>query len=192
MSDEIEARRLRLLEAIVFSAPEPVTEKLLAERMPEGVDIRRLLERLAGIYRDRGIHLVRAGETWAFSTAPDLAAELNAERVVERRMSRAAIETLAIIAYHQPVTRAEVDDIRGVQLSRGTLDLLFQQGWIAPKGRKETPGRPMTWGTTDEFLRHFGLASLAELPNADDLKSAGLLDPRPAATLFDLAPNDGS
>ena len=192
MSDEIETRRLRLLEAIVFSAPEPVTERLLAERMPEGADIRRLLERLAGIYRDRGIHLVRAGDTWAFSTAPDLAAELNAERVVERRMSRAAIETLAIIAYHQPVTRAEVDDIRGVQLSRGTLDLLFQQGWIAPKGRKESPGRPMTWGTTDEFLRHFGLASLAELPNADDLKSAGLLDPRPAVTLFDLAPNDGS
>lgn len=192
MSDEIETRRLRLLEAIVFSAPEPVTERLLAERMPEGADIRRLLERLAEVYRHRGIHLVRAGDTWAFSTAPDLAAELNAERVVERRMSRAAIETLAIIAYHQPITRAEVDDIRGVQLSRGTLDLLFQQGWIAPKGRKESPGRPMTWGTTDEFLRHFGLASLAELPNADDLKSAGLLDPRPAVTLFDLAPNDGS
>lgn len=192
MSDEIETRRLRLLEAIVFSAPEPVTEKLLAERMPEGADIRRLLERLAEVYRHRGIQLVRAGDTWAFSTAPDLAAELNAERVVERRMSRAAIETLAIIAYHQPITRAEVDDIRGVQLSRGTLDLLFQQGWIAPKGRKESPGRPMTWGTTDEFLRHFGLASLAELPNADDLKSAGLLDPRPAVTLFDLAPNDGS
>ena len=192
MSDEIETRRLRLLEAIVFSAPEPVTERLLAERMPEGADIRRLLERLAEVYRHRGIHLVRAGDTWAFSTAPDLAAELNAERVVERKMSRAAIETLAIIAYHQPITRAEVDDIRGVQLSRGTLDLLFQQGWIAPKGRKESPGRPMTWGTTDEFLRHFGLASLAELPNADDLKSAGLLDPRPAVTLFDLAPNDGS
>jgi len=192
MSDEIEGRRLRLLEAILFTAPEPMTERALAERMPKDCDLPRLLRLVVEAYSERGVNLVRAGDTWAFSTAPDLAAELNRELVVERKMSRAAVETLAIIAYHQPITRAEVDEIRGVQLSRGTLDLLFQQGWIAPKGRRETPGRPMTWGTTDDFLRHFGLASLAELPNADDLKSAGLLDPRPAATLFDFAPNDGS
>jgi segregation and condensation protein B len=173
----------RLLEAILFTAGEPMSERMLARRLPAGSDIKRLLARLAADYADRGIHLVRAGETWALMTAPDLGPLLAAERAGERRLSRAAIETLAIIAYHQPVTRAEVEQIRAVQLSKGTLDLLFEHGWIAPKGRRDSPGRPVTWGTTDAFLRHFGLASLRELPDVAELRAAGLLDAGPAAIL---------
>ena len=130
----------------------------------------------------------QAGRTWAFATAPDLAPLLARERTVEKKLSRAAIETMAIIAYHQPVTRGEIEEIRGVQVSKGTLDVLFEQGWITPKGRRETPGRPATWGTTDAFLRHFGLRVLADLPGVDEMRAAGLLDPRPAIQI--LRPDD--
>jgi segregation and condensation protein B len=175
-----ERRLLRLLEAIVFAAAEPVAERELAQRLPAGADVRKLLALLSAEYAARGVHLVQAGTTWAFATAPDLAPLLARERQIEKKLSRAAIETLAIIAYHQPVTRGEIEEIRGVQVSKGTLDVLFEQGWIAPKGRRETPGRPVTWATTDVFLRHFGLAALSDLPGVEELRVAGLLDARPA------------
>ena len=175
-----ERRLLRLLEAILFAASEPLSERELAPRLPEGADVGKLLARLAADYAARGVHLVRAGTTWAFSTASDLAPLLAGERQVEKKLSRAAIETLAIVAYHQPVTRGDIEEVRGVQLGKGTLDVLFEQGWIAPKGRRETPGRPVTWATTDAFLRHFGLAALTDLPGVEELRATGLLDARPA------------
>jgi segregation and condensation protein B len=187
--EDSERQLLRLLEAMLFAAVEPLAERELAERLPQGANVRKLLSRLAADYADRGVRLVQAGATWAFATAPDLAPLLAHERQVEKKLSRAAIETLAIIAYHQPVTRGEIEEIRGVQLSKGTLDLLFEQGWIAPKGRRETPGRPVTWATTDAFLRHFGLAALSELPGVEELRTAGLLDKRPAIQV--LRPDAG-
>ncbi len=171
---------LRLLEAILFASAEPLSEKALAGRLPEGADLTGLLQELAGLYANRGVHLVQLGERWAFRTAPDLADRLQIETTVTRKMSRAAIETLAIIAYHQPVTRAEVEEIRGVALSRGTLDALLEAGWIRPKGRRQTPGRPVTWVTTDGFLDQFGLESCEVLPGIEELKAAGLLDSRSA------------
>ena len=171
---------LRLLEATLFAASEPMAEKSLAERLPEGADIAGLLQELAGLYANRGLHLMQIGERWAFRTAPDLGDRLQIETTVARKLSRAAIETLAIIAYHQPVTRAEVEEIRGVALSRGTLDSLLEAGWIRPKGRRQTPGRPVTWVTTETFLDHFGLESREALPGIEELKAAGLLDARSA------------
>ena len=171
---------LRLLEAILFASAEPMTEKTLAQRLPEGADIAGLLQELAGLYANRGVHLMQLGDRWAFRTAPDLGDRLQTETVVARKLSRAAVETLAIIAYHQPLTRAEVEEIRGVALSRGTLDTLLEANWIRPKGRRQTPGRPVTWVTTDAFLDHFGLESREALPGIEELKAAGLLDARSA------------
>jgi len=143
-------------------------------------------------YQDRGIQLVRRDNRWAFRTAPDLAAALVVESHVERKMSRAAIETLAIIAYHQPVTRAEIEEIRGVALSKGTLDVLFEAGWVRPRGRRQTPGRPMLWATTPAFLDHFGLVALDDLPGVEELKAAGLLDARPGLSSYaNRAAEDG-
>jgi segregation and condensation protein B len=175
-----ERRLLRLVEAILFAAAAPLNERELAERLPAGADVRKLLALLEADYAARGVCLMRAGATWAFATAPDLAPLLATERRIEIKLSRAAMETLAIVAYHQPVTRGDIEEIRGVQVSKGTLDVLFEQGWVAPKGRRETPGRPVTWATTDGFLRHFGLATLNELPAIEELRAAGLLDARPA------------
>lgn len=186
MSD-VDAQHLRLLEAILFAAADPVPERMLADRLPDGADVGALLEHLGAHYSGRGVNLVKAGQAWALRTAPDLAQFLTRETEVERRLSRAAAETLAIIGYHQPVTRAEIEEIRGVGLSRGTLDMLFEQGWIRPKGRRRTPGRPVTWATTDAFLDHFGLESLGDLPGIDELKAAGLLDPRPAIDMISAA-----
>jgi len=171
---------LRLLEAILFATTEPMAEKTLAQRLPEGADIAGLLQELAGLYANRGVHLMQLGDRWAFRTAPDLGDRLQTETVVARKLSRAAVETLAIIAYHQPLTRAEVEEIRGVALSRGTLDTLLEANWIRPKGRRQTPGRPVTWVTTDAFLDHFGLESREALPGIEELKAAGLLDARSA------------
>ena len=181
---DVDRQHLRLLEAVLFASAEPLSERELAQRLPEDAAIPELLAALKADYADRGVNLVRAGKTWAFRTSQDLAAVLSRDKLTERRLSRAALETLAIIAYHQPVTRAEIEEIRGVQLSKGTLDVLFDKGWIRPKCRRQTPGRPVTWGTTDTFLDHFGLESLAELPGVDELKMAGLLDARPAIQIY--------
>lgn len=169
-------RHLRMLEALLFAAREPLSTKEMAERMPEGVDLDALLHELQAAYAGRGVNLRRTDDRWAFRTADDLAFVLKREVVQERRLSRAAIETLAVIAYHQPVTRAEIEEIRGVSLSRGTLDVLLQAGWIRLRGRRRTPGRPVTFGTTSDFLDHFGLESVADLPGLADLKAAGLLE----------------
>jgi len=181
---ENDPRHLRLLEAILFASAEPVTERVMANRLPEEADVGSLLEELSRTYADRGVNLVRAGNSWAFRTAPDLSQMLNMEIDVPRKMSRAAVETLAIIAYHQPVTRAEIEEVRGVSLSRGTLDVLLEAGWIKPKGRRRTPGRPATWGTTDGFLDHFGIEDVGDLPGMDELKAAGLLESGPAISVY--------
>jgi len=170
---------LRLLEAILFAATEPLSEDQLATRMPEGADINGLLQELKDQYANRGVHLLAFEDRWAFRTAPDLASRFHVEREVVRKLSRAAVETLAIIAYHQPVTRAEIEEIRGVALSRGTLDVLLEAGWIKPGKRRRTPGRPVTWVTTQEFLDHFGLERIDDLPGLDELRASGLLDARP-------------
>ncbi len=173
---------LRLLEALIFASAEPLDERTLAERLGNGVDIVRLLAELKQDYAGRGIDLVSTAGRWSFRTAPDLAEKLRVDAEVQRKLSRATVETLAIIAYHQPVTRAEIESIRGVATSKGTLDILMEAGWVRPGKRRETPGRPLTWITTDGFLDHFGLESLRDLPNLEDLKASGLLDPRPVLT----------
>jgi len=172
--------RLRLIEALLFAAPEPLSEAELALRLGEEADIAALLRELAETYAERGVNLVGLAGGWTFRTAPDLAALLRSERDVPRRLSRAAVETLAVIAYHQPVTRAEIEAIRGVGLARGTLDRLLEAGWVQPKGRRESPGRPLNWVTTPNFLAHFGLDSLRELPGIEELRQSGLLDIGPA------------
>ena len=177
---------VRLLEAVLFASSSPVTERKLVLRLPEDVPIKALLRELKSQYDGRGIALLRRGGSWAFRTAPDLGARLNLEVEVSRRLSRAAIETLAIIAYHQPVTRGEIEEIRGVSLSKGTLDLLFDEGWIKPRGHRDTPGRPLQWGTTDAFLDHFDLESVSQLPGLKDLRAMGLLDARPAIEAYSM------
>jgi segregation and condensation protein B len=167
---------LRLLEALLFAAPEPLSEEFLAVRLGETADVAALIGELAGHYAGRGVELVRVAGGWTFRTAADLAPLLRPERAVPRHLSRAAVETLAVIAYHQPVTRAEIEAIRGVALGRGTLDRLLEAGWVRPRGRRQSPGRPLNWVTTPQFLAHFGLDDLAELPGIDELRAAGLLD----------------
>ncbi len=172
--------QLRVVEALLFSAAEPVSEEALALRFGDDVDIPLLVSELAAFYEGRGVNLERRGGGWIFATAPDLAPALRHERAVSRNLSRAAVETLAVIAYHQPVTRAEIEAIRGVALGRGTLDRLLEAGWVRPRGRREAPGRPLNWVTTPHFLTHFGLADLRELPGVEELRAAGLLEIGPA------------
>lgn len=180
----VEMEHLRLIEAILFASAEPLDERTLGERLPEGADVAEVLAELQAHYAPRGINLMRREGKWAFRTATDLAGQLMIEQTLTRRLSRAAIEVLAIIAYNQPITRAEIEEVRGVALSKGTLDLLFEAGWIRPRGRRRTPGRPLQWATSDAFLDHFGLESLEDLPNLKELKAAGLLDTRPAADAY--------
>jgi len=170
------AEELRILEALLFAAEEPLDEKTLAARLPAGVDVRALLGQLQSEYAPRGVNLVRVGGKWSLRTASDLGWLLTRESVVAKKLSRAAIETLAIVAYHQPVTRAEIEEIRGVTTSKGTLDVLLETGWVRLRGRRKAPGRPVTYGTTEAFLSHFGLDALADLPGLDELKGAGLID----------------
>jgi len=184
---EPNSHHLRLLEAVLFSAAEPMTKQLLLQRLPEGADIVGLLNSLSDHYANHGINLVQAGGRWLFRTAEDLSEVLRIHKTVPRRLSRAGMETLAIIAYHQPVTRAEIEEIRGVGLSRGTLDLLLEARWVAPKGKRRTAGRPTTWGTTSGFLVDFGIESIKDLPGLDDLKGAGLLDKRPAMRIGEIS-----
>jgi segregation and condensation protein B len=166
----------RMVEALLFAAAEPLSAADLAKRLPEATDVGRALMELSAHYQGRGVELECVADRWRFRTAPDLAFLMTEERHEHRRLSKAAMETLAIIAYHQPVTRAEVESVRGVGLSRGTLDLLLEIGWVKMRGRRRSPGRPVTYGTTDAFLEHFGLASLVDLPGAAEMKAAGLLD----------------
>ncbi|MEM9573711.1 MAG: SMC-Scp complex subunit ScpB [Pseudomonadota bacterium] len=169
---------MRMAEALVFASTEPVTEKALADRLPDDVDIRSLMEDLAESYEKRGVNLLRVDNAWAFRTAGDLSFLMQREQVQQRKLSRAALEVLAIIAYHQPVTRAEMEEIRGVDTSKGTLDVLLETGWIKLRGRRKTPGRPVTYGTTLEFIDHFGLSEIRDLPGMEELKAAGLLSAR--------------
>ena len=175
MTDELD----RAVEATLFASEEPMSIAALAAHLGEAAagDVREALRRLAAHYSDRGIHLVERADRWHFQTAPDLAHILRREREAVRRLSRAATEVLAIVAYHEPVSRAEIEAIRGVQTSGGTLDVLMEAGWVRVAGRREVPGRPVIYATTPEFLQHFGLESRKDLPGIDELKAAGLLDP---------------
>lgn len=168
---------VRAVEALLFAAGEPLTIDAMRAHLGAEADVRGALAQLETDYAGRGISLVRRGERWHFQTAADLAHLLRRDREEPRKLSRAAVETLAIIAYHEPVSRAEIEAIRGVQISKGTLDVLMEAGWVRPAGRREVPGRPLTYATTAEFLGHFGLASRRDLPGIDDLRAAGLLDP---------------
>jgi len=168
----------RMVEAILFASSEPVAAADLAARLPENADVAAILADLAEHYATRGVNLVEVAGKWMFRTAADLSFLLSREMVTQRRLSRAALETLAIIAYHQPVTRADIEEIRGVATSRGTLDVLMEAGWVRMRGRRRTPGRPVTYGVTEEFLTHFGLGSTGDLPGMEELKGAGLLDSR--------------
>lgn len=167
---------LRILEALLFAAEEPLDEKTLAARLPAGTDLRALLRQLQQDYASRGVNLVRIAGKWTLRTAQDLAWLLTRESVVPKKLSRAAMETLAIVAYHQPVTRAEIEEIRGVSTSKGTLDVLLETGWVRLRGRRKAPGRPVTYGTTEAFMSHFGLDALTDLPGLDELRGAGLID----------------
>lgn len=190
---EIKARHaedMRVVEALLFATKEPMTERSIAERLGEGSDVMAVLEDLRGQYAQRGVHLVQANGRWYFRTDPSLGERLHLEKLVPRKLSRAAIETLAIIAYHQPVTRAEIEEIRGVIVSTGTLDILLEEGWIKPRGHKNVPGRPAMWGTTGAFLDHFGLESIQDLPGLDELKAAGLLDSRRGVTAYSTRASD--
>lgn len=167
---------MRILEALLFASKEPIDEKALAQRLPAGVELKSVLALLKEEYAHRGVNLVRVNGKWTFRTASDLSWLLTREAVQPRKLSRAAIETLAVIAYHQPVTRAEIEDIRGVSISKGTLDVLLETSWIRPRGRRKVPGRPITYGTTDAFISHFGLEQLGDLPGLDELKGSGMLE----------------
>jgi segregation and condensation protein B len=169
--------KMRILEALLFAASEPLDEKRLAGHLPGGgEEVAELLDELKGFYRGRGINLVRVAGKWAFRTSEDLSYLLERHATEERRLSKAALETLAIVAYHQPVTRAEIEEVRGVSTSAGTLDILMETGWVRPRGRRRAPGKPITYGTTEAFLSHFGLDSIKDLPGLAELKGAGLLD----------------
>jgi len=178
--DVVQARaeELRLLEAMLFASAEPLDEKSLAARLPQGIDVHEALVRLQEEYATRGVNLVRIGGKWTFRTANDLSWLLSKESIETRKLSRAAIETLAIIAYHQPVTRAEIEELRGVSTSKGSVDVLLETGWIRPRGRRKTPGRPLSYGTSEAFLSHFGLDAVGDLPGLEELKGAGMLDGR--------------
>jgi segregation and condensation protein B len=175
---EVRPEELRLLEAMLFASDEPIDEKDLAARLPEGTNLAGALEQLREDYASRGVNLTKVDGKWTFRTANDLSWLLSKETTERRKLSRAAIETLAIIAYHQPVTRSEIEELRGVSTSAGSVDVLLETGWIRPRGRRKTPGRPVTYGTTSDFLSHFGLDQVADLPGLEELKGAGMFDGR--------------
>ena len=174
----IEPEALRIAEALIFAAAEPLDEATIASRLPDGSDVSAVMAELQRVYAGRGVNLVRVARKWAFRTAADLSWLLSREDKEQKKLSRAAIETLAIIAYHQPVTRADIEEIRGVAVSKGALDVLMETGWVRLRGRRKAPGRPITYGTTMDFLVHFGLESIGDLPGLDELKGAGLFDSR--------------
>lgn len=194
-----QTEQLRTLEALLFASAEPLSTHVMHERLPGDPDLAVLLPELQTMYEGRGIQLMEIGGQWAFRTANDLSDALTVEKEVTRKLSKAALETMAVIAYHQPITRAEIENIRGVATHKGTLDTLMEIGWVKPGRRRETPGRPLTWIITNGFLDHFGLESMMDLPGLDDLKASGLLDRRPAidtipdtGDLFDSADRDAA
>jgi segregation and condensation protein B len=185
------AETVRMAEAIVFASAEPVVDRQLAARLPDGVDVPAVMAELQKVYEKRGVNLVRVGDGWAFRTAGDLAFLMSRESTQQKKLSRAALEVLAVIAYHQPVTRAEIEDVRGVETSKGTLDTLMETEWVRMRGRRRTPGRPVTYGTTDKFLDHFQLEEIRDLPGMEELRGAGLLSVRmPANFSMPLPPSD--
>ncbi|GAA2866786.1 SMC-Scp complex subunit ScpB [Aminobacter sp. P9b] len=185
------AEAVRMAEAIVFASAEPVSERQLVSRLPEGIDVPAAMAELQRIYERRGVNLVKVADSWAFRTAGDLAFLMSRDTVQQKKLSRAALEVLSVIAYHQPVTRAEIEDIRGVETSKGTLDTLMETEWVRMRGRRKTPGRPVTYGTTDKFLDHFGLEEIRDLPGMEELKGAGLLSTRmPPGFSVPLPPSD--
>ena len=185
------AEAVRMAEAIVFASAEPVSEKQIGQRLPEGIDVPAAMAELQQIYARRGVNLVKVGDAWAFRTAGDLAFLMSRDSVQQKKLSRAALEVLAIIAYHQPVTRAEIEDIRGVETSKGTIDTLMETEWIRMRGRRRTPGRPVTYGTTEKVLDHFALEEIRDLPGMEELKGAGLLAARmPAGFSMPVPPSD--
>jgi segregation and condensation protein B len=187
---QVRPEELRLLEAMLFASSEPIDEKDLAARLPEGTNLAEALERLREDYANRGVNLMRINGKWTFRTATDLSWLLSKETTEKRKLSRAAIETLSIIAYHQPVTRSEIEELRGVSTSAGSVDVLLETGWIRPRGRRKTPGRPVTYGTTSDFLSHFGLDAVADLPGLEELKGAGMFDGRLPAGFSVPMPSD--
>ena len=190
VNPQVRPEELRLLEALLFASTEPLDLATLARNMPDGVDIKAALTRLQADYAQRGVNLVRIANKWTFRTASDLSWLMTRESTETRRLSRAAIEVLAIIAYHQPVTRTEIEEIRGVITSKGTLDVLLETGWIRPRGRRKTPGRPLTFGTTEAFLSQFSLEALGDLPGLEELRGTGLLDSRLPTSFSIPTPSD--
>ncbi len=197
--EEADAARLealreatRICEALIFASSEPVDESDLNKKMPEGIKAVEALEELQGFYANRGINLIRVNTKWTFRTSADLGWLLSRETQEQKKLSRAAIETLAIVAYHQPVTRAEIEDVRGVAISKGTLDVLIETGWVRLRGRRKAPGRPVTYGTTDDFLLHFGLETIGDLPGLEELKAAGMFDGRMPEGFGVPQPRDGA
>jgi segregation and condensation protein B len=186
----VNRQTMRVVEALLFAAPEPVDQASLARLLPPETDIAAVLSALKDEYSGRGVNLVQVAGKWQFRTAADLAFLLRKESIQQHKLSRAAIETLAIIAYHQPTTRAEIEDIRGVMVSKGTLDALLETGWIRIRGRRRTPGRPVTYGTTEAFLAHFGLEQIGDLPGLEDLRAAGFLDSIPPSGFSIPQPSD--
>lgn len=170
-----QAHLMRITEALLFASSEPLDNETLAACLPEGTDVEAVITALQAQYADRGVNLVKIADKWTFRTAEDLSFLLRREAVEQKKLSKAALETIAIIAYHQPVTRAEIEEIRGVSISKGTLDILLEMGWAKMRGRRRTPGRPVTYATTEAFLEHFGLANISDLPGLSELKGAGLL-----------------
>jgi len=198
LSEAEKQEALRVIEAVLFVAAEPLDVATIAAQLPDKTPVELLIDELRQQYESRGIHIVKLGKKYAFRTAADLSYALEKHVTAKRRLSRAAQETLAIIAYHQPVTRAEIEEIRGVTISKGTLDILLDTGWVKIRGRRRVPGRPVTYGTSDHFLSHFNLESLADLPGLEELKAIGLLDSRlppgftiPQANLEETALEDG-
>lgn len=177
MNEEETIAARRMVEAILFASPKPLSEAEIAQRLPDGANVAALIADLGEDYEGRGVNLVKVAGKWTMRTAPDLAFLLRDEVEETRKLSRAAVETLSIIAYHQPITRAEIEELRGVTLSKGTLDVLLEAGWIRPAGRKQTPGRPVLYATSEDFLVHFGLEKISDLPGLEELKAAGILDP---------------
>jgi segregation and condensation protein B len=187
---EFEPEALRIAEALVFAASEPLDEAAIASRLPEGSDVGAVMAELQSVYAGRGVNLVRVARKWTFRTAVDLSWLLSREDKEQKKLSRAAIETLAIIAYHQPVTRADIEQIRGVAVSKGALDVLMETGWVRMRGRRKAPGRPVTYGTTTDFLVQFGLEAIGDLPGLEELKGAGLFDGKLPPGFGVPAPND--